>query len=52
MKPADPALLAFRYTAPITVMIHLCDREPGREAEVMEKIQAHIEQFIQEHGKR
>ena len=52
LKPADPALLAFRYTAPITVMIHLCDREPGREAEVMEKIQAHIEQFMQEHGKR
>lgn len=47
LKCADSQLLAFQYTAPITVLIHLCDREPKKEKEIMEKIEAHIEQFSQ-----
>ncbi len=49
LKCADPELLSFQYTAPITVLIHLCDREPDRETEIMEKIQSHIKQFSQEY---
>ena len=50
LEASDPALLAFQYTAPVTVMIHLCDREPAREAEIMKKIEAHIRQFAKEHS--
>lgn len=49
LKSADPDLLAFQYTAPVTVLIHLCDREPDRETEIMKKIEAHIKQFSDEH---
>ena len=49
LETKDPGLLAFRYTAPITMMIHLCEREPGREPEIMDKIGAHIRQFSYEH---
>lgn len=49
LKATDPELLAFQYTAPVTVMIHLCDREPEREPEIMKKIEAHIRRFTQEH---
>lgn len=49
VKATDPELLAFQYTAPVTVMIHLCDREPEREPEIMKKIEAHIRRFTQEH---
>ena len=49
LKSADPDLLAFQYTAPITMMIHMCDREPDREPEIMDKIEAHIRQFSDEH---
>lgn len=50
LESSDPALLAFQYTAPVTVMIHLCDRESAREAEIMKKIEAHIRQFAKEHS--
>lgn len=49
LKTSDPELLAFEYTAPVTVMIHLCDREPDREPEIMKKIESHIRQFSDEH---
>lgn len=49
LKSSDPELLAFQYTAPVTVMIHLCDREPDREPEIMKKIKAHIRQFSDDH---
>lgn len=52
LKCADPELLAFQYTAPVTVLIHLCDREPGRKAEIIKKIETHIKQFSQEHREK
>ena len=52
LKSADLDLLAFRYTAPITMMIHMCDRDPDREPEIMNKIEAHIRQFENEHKRR
>lgn len=50
MKKADPAILAFSYTAPITALIHLCDRQPEKEPEVMERLTAFIRQFITTYG--
>ncbi|MCI6771763.1 MAG: TetR/AcrR family transcriptional regulator [Oscillospiraceae bacterium] len=49
VKSSDPALLAFEYTAPVTVMIHYCDREPDKEPEIIKKIEAHIRQFTVDH---
>ena len=45
LPDADPALLALQYTAPITMLIHLCDREPEQETKVLETIGAHIQSF-------
>lgn len=52
LEASDPGLLAFQYTAPVTVMIHFCDRDPEREAEIMKKIEAHIRQFSKDHSKK
>ena len=42
----DPELMAAQFCLPITVWINLCDREPDREAEVMELVDKHIRQFF------
>ena len=52
LKSADCRLLALQYTAPVTVLIHLCDREPEKEAEIMKKIEAHISRFTKEHSEK
>lgn len=49
LRKDDPRLLAFSFTAPITSLIHLCDREPEKEVEVMEQIQAFARHFIEEY---
>ena len=46
----DPAMLAFAYTAPISTLVQLCDREPERQEEVMEKVEAFVEYFILAYG--
>lgn len=46
MRKDNPKLLALEYTAPITAMIHLCDREPEKTAEAMECIQDFAEHFV------
>ncbi|MGN0625371.1 MAG: hypothetical protein ACI4I8_03810 [Oscillospiraceae bacterium] len=52
LQAEEPGLLAFQYTAPITVLIHFCDREPNRETEIMQKIEAHIKRFSQERKRK
>ena len=42
----DPEVMAAQFCLPISVWINLCDREPDREAEVMELISKHIWQFF------
>ena len=42
----DPEALAAQLCLPISVWINLCDREPEREAEVMELVERHIRQFF------
>ena len=51
LKDGDPAMLAFAYTAPITALVHLCDREPENEAEIMRQIEDFIRHFIKTYGK-
>lgn len=50
LREGDPAMLAFAYTAPITSMVHLCDREPEKEAEALERIKAFARHFISTYG--
>lgn len=42
----DPAMLAFAYTAPISSLIHLCDREPQRTQEALAQVEAFSRHFI------
>ena len=42
----DPEIMAAQFCLPISVWINLCDREPDREAEVMELVGKHIRQFF------
>ena len=46
LRQDDPAILAFAYTAPITALIHLCDREPEKTEEALERIEAFSRHFI------
>ena len=50
LKKDDSAMLAFAYTAPITSLVQLCDREPERQEETMEEVKAFIEHFIKIYG--
>ena len=50
LRQDDPEMLAFAYTAPITSLIHFSDREPGKEPEIMRKIEAFINHFILVYG--
>ena len=42
----DPEALAMMYVAPVITLIGICDREPEREAECLEKLRAHTELFF------
>ena len=42
----DPEIMAAQLCLPISTWINLCDREPDREAEVMELISRHIQQIF------
>ncbi|MDD6679522.1 MAG: TetR/AcrR family transcriptional regulator [Firmicutes bacterium] len=47
----DAEIMAAQFCLPISVWINLCDREPDREAEVMELVEKHIRQFFRAYGK-
>ena len=47
LRRDDPAFTAFAYTAPISALIHLCDREPDKAANAVEQIEAFSRHFIQ-----
>lgn len=46
----DPALLAFSYTAPISALIHLCDREPEKTDDALSRIETFARHFIKTYG--
>ncbi len=46
----DPAMISFAYTTPISVLIHLCDREPEKTEETIAQVEAFIQHFISTYG--
>ena len=50
LRRDDPAMLAFAYTAPISALIHLCDREPEKTEEALKQVEAFSRHFIKEYG--
>lgn len=43
---ADPDALAMMYAAPVLTLIAVCDRQPEREQECLEKLQNHVRLFF------
>ena len=50
LRRDDPKMLAFAYTAPISALIHLCDREPEKTEEAMAQIEAFSRHFLATYG--
>ena len=50
LKKSDPGMLAFSFTPPISALIHLCDREPDRHDEAIERMEAFVRHFIAIHA--
>ena len=47
IRPQDPDTLAMMYTAPVLTLIAVCDRQPEREGECLEKLRKHVTLFFQ-----
>ncbi len=50
LRRDDPEMLAFAYTAPISALIHLCDREPEKTEEAIRQIEKFSRHFIKIYG--
>lgn len=50
IRRTDPEMLAMSFTAPISLIIQMCDREPERESEAMERIEKYFRYFVQEYA--
>ena len=50
LRENDPSMLALAYTAPISALIHLCDREPEKAEDAMTQVEAFSRYFIKIHG--
>jgi len=50
LREDDPKMLAFAYTAPISALIHLCDREPEKTDEAIAQAEAFSRHFISIYG--
>lgn len=50
LKKQDPQMLAFSFTAPISALIHLCDREPDKHNEVFARMEAFLRYFLSIHA--
>lgn len=51
MRQGDPALLSMAFAAPVSLLIQMCDREPEREQEAMERIEEFFRYFVDEYSK-
>ena len=50
LRKDDPKMLAFAYTAPISALIHLCDREPEKTEDALKQIEEFSRHFIRVYG--
>ncbi|MGO5078227.1 TetR/AcrR family transcriptional regulator [Oscillospiraceae bacterium LCP25S3_E10] len=46
IRSEDPDALAMMYVAPVLTLIGVCDRQPERESECLEKLQKHVRLFF------
>lgn len=46
----DPEMLAFAFSSPISVLIHLCNREPEKTDAAVRKIEEFVRHFIRVYG--
>lgn len=51
MRQGDPALLSMAFASPVSLFIQICDREPEREQEAMERIEEFFRYFADEYSK-
>ncbi|MDD6036636.1 MAG: TetR/AcrR family transcriptional regulator [Lachnospiraceae bacterium] len=52
LKKDDPELLALEFVSPVTLLIHMYDRQPEREEEVLDKIRKHFEHFAKVYAEK
>ncbi len=50
LRRGDPEMAAFSCTAPISALIHLCDREPEKAETAIARIEAFSRYYIQTYG--
>ncbi|MBR2794154.1 MAG: TetR/AcrR family transcriptional regulator [Solobacterium sp.] len=50
LRKDDSRMLAFSYTAPISALIHLCDREPEKTEDAIRQIEAFSRHFVRIYG--
>lgn len=46
IRAEDPDALAMMYVAPVLTLISVCDRQPERESECLEKLSRHVHIFF------
>ena len=46
IRGENPETLALMYVSPVITLLGVCDRQPEREAECMEKLDAHVRLFF------
>ena len=50
LKQDNPELLALEFVSPVTLLIHMYDRQPEREEEIMDQIKKHFKHFAKVYG--
>lgn len=46
IQKEDPDVLAMMYVSPVLTLLGICDRQPEREAECIEKLRQHVSLFF------
>ena len=52
VKQDDPELLALEFVSPVTLLIHMYDRQPEKEEEVLDRIRKHFEHFAKVYAEK
>lgn len=52
LKQDDPDLLALEFVSPVSLLIHMYDRQPEREEEVLLRIRRHFEHFAKAYAEK
>lgn len=52
LKKDDPELVALEFVSPVSLLIHMYDRQPEREEEVLDKIRKHFGHFAKMYAEK